>query len=311
MLSRRSLSLPIILGIVMILLLVVLTAGWISLSVLGMLEAGRFAGVYWVLLTVGTMFIAMLLVGVILYLVLSIKAINLNRQQSNFIDSVTHELKSPIASMKLYLQTLGRRQVDEEERAGFYRFMLDDLERLDQLINQLLEAGRVESGRSIGEVEAVEVPELLRACAASVCQHHQVPLEAIRFRLEPCTVWARRADLAMIFRNVLDNAVKYAGEVPEVVVECRRQAGNRMFVRITDNGPGIPPRMRRKVFGRFVRLGWELERKKPGTGLGLHIVQTLVRQLRGRVRILGRPTGRGTVLELELPENRPVSSNEP
>ncbi len=307
MIPRRSLSLPIILGITMILILVVLTAGWISLSVLGMLEAGRFAGVYWVLLTVGTMFIAMLLVGVILYLVLSIKAINLNRQQSNFIDSVTHELKSPIASMKLYLQTLRRRQVDEAERVGFYRYMLDDLERLDQLINQLLEAGRVESGRSIGEVEAVDVEEVLRECAAAVCKHHQVGPEVIHFCLEPCTVWARRADLVMIFRNVLDNAVKYTREFPEVVVESRCPGGGRAFFRITDNGPGIPPRMRRKVFGRFVRLGWELEREKPGTGLGLHIVQTLVRQLRGRVRILGRPSGRGTILELELPENRPES----
>ncbi|MCU0873670.1 MAG: sensor histidine kinase, partial [Pirellulaceae bacterium] len=106
MISRRSLRLPIILAIVMITLLVVLTVGWVALAVVGALKAGRFAGWYWVLLTVGTTFIVMLLVGVILYLVLSIKAINLNRRQSNFIDSVTHELKSPISSMKLYLQTL-------------------------------------------------------------------------------------------------------------------------------------------------------------------------------------------------------------
>ena len=93
----------------------------------------------------------LLVVGVVLYLVLSVKAINLNRRQSNFIDSVTHELKSPIASMKLYLQTLDRRQVSQEQQADFYRFMLEDIERLDQLINQVLDAGRLESGHDVGE----------------------------------------------------------------------------------------------------------------------------------------------------------------
>jgi signal transduction histidine kinase len=111
--SRRPLSLAISLAIVMITLLVILTVGWVLLAVFGALKAGRFAGWYWVSLTVGTTFIVALLVGVVLYLILSIKAINLNRRQSNFIDSVTHELKSPIASMKLYLQTLSRRRVSE------------------------------------------------------------------------------------------------------------------------------------------------------------------------------------------------------
>ena len=99
---------------------------------------------YWILLSLGATFIVMLLAGVVIYLVLTVKAINLNRRQSNFIDSVTHELKSPIASMKLYLQTLHRRQVPQEEQASFYQFMLEDLDRLDRLINQLLDAGRLE-----------------------------------------------------------------------------------------------------------------------------------------------------------------------
>ena len=106
---RRSLRFPITLAIVMIVLLVVLTIGWVLLNV---------SGAYWTLLSVGTTFTVLLVVGVVLYLVLSIKAINLNRRQSNFIDSVTHELKSPIASMKLYLQTLSRRRVNQQIFAG-------------------------------------------------------------------------------------------------------------------------------------------------------------------------------------------------
>lgn len=285
----------------MITLLVVLTVGWILLAVFGALKAGRFAGWYWVSLTVGTTFIVMLLVGVILYLVLSIKAINLNRQQSNFIDSVTHELKSPISSMKLYLQTLSRRQVSEVERAEFYRVMLEDVERLDHLINQVLDAGRLESADGEGNVEDVDVPQLLQRCADTVCTSYRVPLDVIRFELQPCCVQARPADLTLIFRNLLDNAIKYAGTVPDVAVSADRGDSGTVVVRIADNGRGIPPRFRHQVFGRFVRLGTELERDKPGTGLGLHIAYTLVRRLRGRIRIRSREPGPGTVFEVELP----------
>ncbi len=115
--ARRSLRLPILLAIVMIALLVVLTVGWVLLNVSGRLQDERSSGLYWALLTIGSLFIVLLVVGMVLYLILSIKAINLTRRQSNFIDSVTHELKSPIASMKLYLQTLSRHQV-EPDRAG-------------------------------------------------------------------------------------------------------------------------------------------------------------------------------------------------
>jgi signal transduction histidine kinase len=246
----------------------------------------------------------MLLVGVILYLVLSIKAINLNRRQSNFIDSVTHELKSPISSMKLYLQTLSRRQVSEAERSEFYRVMLEDVERLDRLINQVLDAGRLESARSDGNIEEVDVPQLLHQCAETVCTSYHVPLEVIHFDFRPCHVRARPGDLTLIFRNLLDNAVKYAGTVPDVAVTADSSPAGTVVVRVADNGRGIPPRLRHKVFGRFVRLGTELERDKPGTGLGLHIAHTLVRQLHGRIRIRSREPGPGTVFEVELPASR-------
>lgn len=126
--SLRPLSMPIILAIVMIVLLIVLTVGWVLLNVFGALQANQYSGLYWALLTIGSLFIIVLVAGTILYLILSIKAINLTRRQSNFIDSVTHELKSPITSMKLYLQTLRRHEVSLDEKADFYRFMLEDLD---------------------------------------------------------------------------------------------------------------------------------------------------------------------------------------
>jgi signal transduction histidine kinase len=301
MATRRSLKLPIALGVVMIVLLIVLTVGWILLSAFGAIKAGDQAPLYWTMLAVGTVFLVLVLVGVIMYLALSVKAVNLTRRQSNFIDSVTHELKSPIASLKLYLQTLKRRNVGDEERLEFYRFMLDDVERLDHLINDVLEVGRLEREAVEGEMEDVEMGALLKQCAEEVCGRYRVEPDVVRLEASPCYVRARRLDLDMIFRNLIDNAVKYGDDQPQVEVTLDPRDDGRVVTRIADNGHGIPHKLRRKIFGRFVRLGLELERKKPGTGLGLYIVRTLVRRLRGQISVRDREDGSGAVFTVELP----------
>jgi signal transduction histidine kinase len=293
----------------MIVLLVALTVGWVLLSVFGALTDERLAVLYWALLPIGSTFMALLLAGVVVYLVLTVKAINLTRRQSNFIDSVTHELKSPLASMKLYLQTLSRHHVDPAEQSEFYRFMLEDLERLDKLINQVLAAGRVEAEDDDGASEDVELSDLLRRCAEAVCTSYRYPPTIVRLDCQPCTVRARPVDLDLLFRNLIDNAVKYAGNPPAVEISLRRDAAGRVRARISDNGRGIPRHLRRKVFGRFVRLGSELERDKPGTGLGLYIVRTLVRRLRGQVVVRDRGRGPGSTFEVLLPPAKPPPAN--
>ena len=306
--ARRSLSVPIVLAIVMIVLLVVLTVGWVLLNVFGALKDDRYAVVYWALLSIGTTFIGLLLAGVIVYMILTIKAINLNRRQSNFIDSVTHELKSPIASMKLCLQTLHRRQVSQEEQAGFYRFMLEDLDRLDRLINQLLDAARLDTGRLESEVEDVPLTALLHECANTICLRYRVPAGTVRLDLQPCTVRALRIDLEILFRNLIDNAVKYAGTEPCVEVTLGPISGGRALIRIADNGRGIPSKFRRQIFGRFERLGLELEREKPGTGLGLYIVRNVAKRLRAKIRVRDHDHGPGTVFEVQLPHVTAIES---
>ncbi len=298
---RRSLRLPITLAIVMIVLLVALTVGWVLFTVFGALADTRFAGLYWTLFSVGTTFFVFLLVGVVMYLGLSVKSINFTRRQSNFIDSVTHEFKSPIASMKLYLQTLKHRQVSREEQAGFFQFMLEDLDRLDHLVNQVLEAGRLDTVRTDGEVEDVPMADLLRECTDTLCLRYRLPTDTVELDLDPCSLRARRVDLELIFRNLIDNAIKYADSEPCVEVVLRLDPTGSVVVRICDNGTGVPHSLRRKIFGRFVRLGLELERKQPGTGLGLHIVRTLVKRLGGRVRVRDVEAGSGAVFEVELP----------
>ena len=294
---RRSISWPITLGSVMIVLLVALIIGWVLLAV----GASRYADYWWAVLALGTTFLVLVLVGVVLYLAMSVKEISLNQRQSNFIDSVTHELKSPIAAMKLCLQTLARRNLSDAQQADFHRFMMEDLERLDTLINHLLDAARLERDAVDGEVEDVELSGLLQSCAKTACQRHHVPEEVVTFDVSPTVVRARPIDLEMVFRNLLDNAIKYSGDTPQVKVELWSNGQGQVIVRVADNGPGIPLKLRRKIFGRFVRLGSELERKKPGTGLGLFIVRTLVRRLKGTIQVRSRGSQPGTVFEVELP----------
>jgi signal transduction histidine kinase len=295
------LSLPITLAVVMIALVVVLIVGWVLLAVFGALADPQSGALYWTLLTVGTTFLVALLVGVVMYLMVSIAAINLSRRQSNFVDAVTHELKSPIASLKLYLQTLKRRQVSEDQQAGFYQSMLDDCERLDRLTNQVLDAGRVERPPDSDKWEHVNLAELLEECVDTVCLGYRIPRTAVSLELVPCRLQVSRVNLEMLFRNLIDNAVKYSGSEPQVEVELSVDSRQRAVVRISDNGRGIPAKMRRKIFGRFERLGVELTREKPGTGLGLYIVRSQVRRLKGRIRVSDREPGSGTVFEVWLP----------
>jgi two-component system, OmpR family, phosphate regulon sensor histidine kinase PhoR len=290
----------------MIVLLVALTVGWVLLSVSGALTDDRRAGLYWTLLSAGSVILILILVGTVLYLSLSIKAINLNRRQSNFIDSVTHELKSPIASLKLYVQTMHRCSMSPEEQKEFLRDMLEDVERLDNLVNHLLDAARLEKSPIDAEIEELGLMEILRDSALSVASRYRIPVESIRLQGDATRVRAQRVDLEMIFRNLLDNAVKYGGSPPEVQVNLHRNRLGRAIIRIADNGSGIPLTMRRKIFGRFERLGLELERSKPGTGLGLFIVRTLVQRLKGRIRIRDNDQAHGTVFEVDLPAE-PVS----
>ena len=302
MFERRSLRLPITLGVVMIVLLIVFTIGWVLLTAIQAVEDDRRAAWYWALLSIGATLLAFMIVGVVMYLILSIKAINLSRRQSNFIDSVTHELKSPIASLKLYLQTINRRAMSAQEREDFLKYMLEDIERLDMLINHLLDAARLDRSRLQAEAEEIDPAAVIRACAEGVTLRYQAPPQIVQLDLEPCIVRAAKVDLELIFRNLIDNAVKYADDDnPRIDVTLRADGEKRIVVRVSDNGRGIPLHQRRKIFGRFMRLGSELERDKPGTGLGLYIVRTLVGRLGGKIRVRDREGGSGTVFEVQLP----------
>jgi two-component system phosphate regulon sensor histidine kinase PhoR len=312
MFERRSLRWPITLGVVMFVVLVLLLVGWVVLAALGIVFDAPRAGLYIALLSIGATLLTLVIVGTALYLSLSIKAINLTQRQSNFIDSVTHELKSPIASLKLYLQTLNRRTVSAAEQEVFFKDMLEDVERLDQLINHLLDVARLERNRVSSLPEDVRLDQVIRHCAEEICQRYERPTETIRLELAPAVMSAVAADLELVFRNLLDNAMKYADdEQPEVEVSIQPASTGQIVVRVSDNGRGIPHSLRQRIFDRFVRLGSELVREKPGTGLGLYIVRTMIGRLGGKIRVRDRDRGSGATFEVQFPgrvvEEAPVA----
>jgi two-component system, OmpR family, phosphate regulon sensor histidine kinase PhoR len=295
--QKRSLHLPITLSVALLSLNVTLMICWIVIL------AKQYD---WGALTVGTVAFSLMIIGLSIYMGLTIKEIRLNQRQSNFVDSVTHELKTPIASLKLYLETLQMRQLEPEKRTHFYEVMGDELQRLDTLINQLLEVGRLDAIGHESEEELIDLDEVIRSCARSVAASHKVEFEEVfHLSLTPIKVTSRRIVLEMIYRNLLDNAIKYGGRIPRVDVELFRNSRGRIVTHVIDHGDGIPSELRKKIFRIFYRGGNELERRNKGTGLGLYIVRTLVYLLKGKIRVRSHhePGESGSLFEVELPES--------
>ncbi len=294
----RTLRLPITLSVILMTLNVTLMVCWIIL----LARSGS-----WSVLTIGTVVFALILVGLIVYLFVMVKEVRLNQRQANFVDSVTHELKTPIAALRLYLETLQIRDLAPEQRADFYRTMEAELHRLEHLINQLLEVGRLDAIGQQYDPEDIVLSELLERCAVAACAHHKkTPEEVVSYEFQPIIVHARPVVLEMIFGNLLDNAVKFGGEPPQVQVVTSMTGRGRVRVQIIDNGEGIPADQRRQIFGMFYRGGKELERRQKGTGLGLYISRTLAHILKGSISVHERPDGPGSVFEVELP-GRPAA----
>ena len=257
---------------------------------------------FWLGLILGTIALGISLFGISFYSFLTIKEIQLNRRQSNFVDSVTHELKTPIAALRLYLDTLLMRDLSKEDQRDFYQTMETELERLDQLINQLLEVGRLDEIGAQTEPEYVGLDELLRGCAEVACRHYKQSMDDVfSFDVPPLAIKSQRMLMEMVFGNLIDNAVKYGGKPPQVHISADAKARDQLVVQIRDNGLGIPDEQRTNVFQLFFRGSNELERTHKGTGLGLYIVRTLVGIMKGRITITDAPDGTGSVFQVLLP----------
>ena len=289
----------------MIVLVILLIVGWTISTIWAATSEPHAPTFFWALLPIGAVSLTAILAGVIVYLVLSVKLINLNQRQSNFIDAVTHELKSPLASLKLQVQTLERLNIPEEKRQIMYQAMKNDVDRLEGLINQVLMVSvlKSKSDKKIAETSA-NLDAILETAVYNACMRHNVGKECVSVNVSSVAIVQKRFPVELVLQNIIDNAVKYASHnSPQIDVRCRTTSSGHLVIRVWDNGPVIPVSQRKKIFLRFYRIGNELERKRTGTGLGLYIVKMLVRQIRGKLIICDRSHKEGTTFELILPPN--------
>jgi two-component system, OmpR family, sensor histidine kinase SenX3 len=291
---RRAVAFFVVLGVCLVLLAVGLNVGWIILN--------------WregVLLFLGVIFFALLIAGMIVNTSFLIREIRRNEQHDSFINAVTHELKTPIASIRLYLQTLQHREVDESQRSEFYRLMLDDTDRLMGTVDQVLKAGEAGHKRQDRRVP-VDFSGLVRECVEVARSSHHLPPDSLRYEQSvnhgaSAGVLGDSEELRAAISNVLDNAVKYSGDRVEISVRLDTPDEKRVTLSVRDRGVGIPAEELKRIFKRFYRVSNRSLSHVKGTGLGLFIVRAIARKHGGRVFAESEGEGRGTRVVLELP----------
>ena len=257
------------------------------------------------LLLVGVVSFAVLIGGLALNTVFLIREIRKSEQHDAFIHAVTHELKTPLASIKLYLQTLRQREFDSEKQRELIDTMLEDSERLQQTIDQILLAGKTGAARRVDNPTDVDVSDVVGECVALAGRRHHLVDGEVRLVDEvphgTYVVNGDREELTAAVTNLVDNAIKYSGERVRVGVEVARTGARRVAISVRDQGIGITGQELKRVFRRFYRLPAALHSRVRGTGIGLSIVRAVARRHGGRAYAESSGAGKGSTFTLELP----------
>ncbi len=256
------------------------------------------------LLLVGVVSFVVLIGGLALNTAFLVREIRKSEQHDAFIHAVTHELKTPLASIKLYLQTLQQRELDSARRGELIDTMLEDSERLQQTIDQILLAGKTGDARRVDNPTEVDVAEVVGECVHLAGKRHHLTNGEVSLvdRLPRGTlVLGDRDELVAAVTNLVDNAIKYSGDRVKVVVEVARAGARRVAISVRDQGIGITSVELKRVFRRFYRLPDALQSRVRGTGVGLSIVRAVARRHGGRAYAESRGAGRGSTFTLELP----------
>ena len=258
-----------------------------------------------ILLVIGIPFFLLLIAGLILNTIFLVREVKRNERHDSFLNAVTHELKTPIASIRLYLETLQRHELPEAKRKEFYGIMLSDSERLLATVEQVLKAGEL-GQRARNQVRIrLLFDELVRECIRTSLQRHHLEESTIRLNVEPAArEWAvlgNPEELRTAVLNILDNAVKYSPHGPQLDVRLAPEGDAWIMLTITDHGLGIAPSQLKRIFRRFYRVPARNVLRIQGTGLGLFLVRSIARQHGGDVIAESEGEGRGSTIRLQLP----------
>lgn len=292
--SRRgTIAFFVTLSVCLVGLAIALNVGWILLN-------WRAVGK----LVLGIIFFGVIIAGMILNTIFLVREIRRNEQHDSFINAITHELKTPIASLRLYLQTLQSRETDAAQRHEFYRVMQEDTDRLLGTVDQVLKAGELRSRRERRHTD-VDIAELMNQCADLARTRHHLAPGALTCSgpgngLRP-VILGDPDELRTAFQNVLDNAIKYSAEGVQVHVEITAPDAHHVVVRVRDSGVGIPRSELKQVFKRFYRVKNRTVAHVKGSGLGLFIVRTIARHHGGDAFAESEGEGQGTTVTIKLP----------
>jgi signal transduction histidine kinase len=252
-------------------------------------------------LVLGVLFTLLIVGGIALNTAFLVREIRRNEQHDAFINAVTHELKTPVASIRLYLETLRTRDIDETRRREFYDIMLDDTGRLMTTIDQVLRAGRVARVRRLSHAP-IDLVQLAHQAVEVARTRRHLPAEAIACRSsvhDPVIVMGDADELLAAVSNLLDNAVKYSGKDVQVTLDLASVDAGTVALRVTDRGIGIAPHELKRIFRRFYRVPGVARIK--GTGLGLFIVRSVAKRHGGDAYAESAGPGRGSTFTLLLP----------
>lgn len=255
------------------------------------------------LIVFGSIFFLVIIAGVVINTIFLVREIRRNEQHDSFINAVTHELKTPVASIRLYLQTLQSRELDEEKRREFYRIMLEDSDRLLHTIDQVLRAGATGSILRRSARVRLDLGQIARECVELARTRFHLGPEALEYveHTKHAIVLGDSEELKAAVWNLLDNAVKYSTTDPKILVELEELHNNRVAVRVTDNGVGISPAELKRIFKRFYRIPASVAVRTKGSGLGLFIVRSVARKHGGRAFAQSAGPGHGSTFTLLLP----------
>jgi two-component system, OmpR family, sensor histidine kinase SenX3 len=288
---QKSIAFFISMGAGMILVTLLLYVGWVVLN----WRTG-------ILLFFGALLIATIIAGVVLNTIFLVREIRRNEKHDAFINAVTHELKTPVASIRLYLETLQTRDIEEERRKEFYRIMLADSDRLLSTIEQVLRTGRVGSASRPLAKSPLDLTPLVEECVGRARALNGTRSGAIEYRPgPPVRILGDADEIRAAVSNLIDNAVKYSGPDVNVLVETERVNANYMAVRVKDQGPGIPKSELKRIFKRFYRVSGPSAPRVKGTGLGLFIVRSVAIRHAGRAWAESEGLGHGSTFVLQLP----------